>query len=401
MSRETREKKEKKSSEARDKQRRKVIRYLSQLDLFKAVKSTSLFETIASVNAPKLRVLGSSNSSLTDDETQLFERIEKKARELTFVSPELGEITILDYFCIVKPICDFLHDATSSQPEVSRAIAAARPRLSSLRNVEVASKALVDVLKFVEEELLKVGRINTSLYPIHIDHGRDDRDRWFANVIVEPYRSHPTQISTADGPRVGYRCGQPFGKRGIEWSELPSSAFGQSDGRTYPVFVQVHALENLYGREARALFIQNGEWLVHDYLWQSLRKPKVHKMPSHSNKFLIEYWLNVHKIGYLVVHRLKDLVLIDTFLFLTMSGTPEGDKLWSRLGFGRSQREYLQLDKIGTFLMTDVKFDPELVAILSECGCGHLFNILKEPLKDLCRTGYSAEIRKHIGLSES
>ena len=173
-----------------------------------------------------------------------------------------------------------------------------------------------------------------------------------------------------------------------------------NDGKSYPVFVQRHALDNLYSnpKEARALFLEDGDWLVHDYLWQSLRNPKIRPMAGHLNKYLVEYWLNVHKLGYLVVERLDDAVLVKTFLFLTMNGTPEGDALYNKLKLRKPDKQSLELDRIQTFLFSDVQFDTELVNILGECGCGHLFRILKEPPADRIASGYASRFRHYIGL---
>ncbi len=45
----------------------------------------------------------------------------------------------------------------------------------------------------------------------------------------------------------------------------------------------------------------------------------------------------------------------------------------------RADREWLELDKLITFLNSDMQLDPELVRVFEECGCGHLFQMLKEP----------------------
>ena len=46
---------------------------------------------------------------------------------------------------------------------------------------------------------------------------------------------------------------------------------------------------------------------------------------------------------------MEDSVLIHTFLFLTMDGTPEGTELWRQLRLSRGDKAYLGLDDIVTF----------------------------------------------------
>ena len=116
----------------------------------------------------------------------------------------------------------------------------------------------------------------------------------------------------------------------------------------------------------------------------------------------MEYRLGGHKLGYLLGEVVDGVILIETALFLTMNGTPEGDLLWARLGLRREDKEYLRLDDPATFVASDVRFDPELVKILTECGCGHLFNLLKNPVpEERSLKGCAADIRKHLRLDES
>ncbi len=138
---------------------------------------------------------------------------------------------------------------------------------------------------------------------------------------------------------------------------------------------------------------------MHDYLWQSLRKPKIHKHPTEIGTFLVEYWLNAHKIGYLEVGLIGNAILVDTFLFLTMDGTPEGTELWKKFGIQKEDKKEIGLDCIQTFLLTDVQFDPKIVAMLNECGCGHLFKIMKELPKERYLVGYAEEIRKYLQIT--
>jgi len=58
-----------------------------------------------------------------------------------------------------------------------------------------------------------------------------------------------------------------------------------------------------------------------------------------------------------------------------MDGTPEGQRLRKRLSIRRHGIETMGLDKLESFLLSDLKEDSELVQILSDCGCGHLLDI--------------------------
>lgn len=139
--------------------------------------------------------------------------------------------------------------------------------------------------------------------------------------------------------------------------------------------------------------------MVRECLWRSLKIPKLIAMPRDKGKYLVEYNLLGHKIGYLVAELVDGKVLIETFLFLTMDQTPEGDAIFQRLQLTKDDKKYLALDKIHTFLLTDIQFDPELVQILEDCGCGHLFRITKDLSSESYVSGYAKEFRKYLNLN--
>src|SRR4051812_38489136 len=82
----------------------------------------------------------------------------------------------------------------------------------------------------------------------------------------------------------------------------------------------------------------------------------------------------------------------------SMQGTPEAELLYRKLRLGRHDIEYQKLDKLATFLDTDLGGDPQLAELLTACGCGDLLHIGK--LRDGCKRGYAQDLRKHLRLGE-
>lgn len=181
---------------------------------------------------------------------------------------------------------------------------------------------------------------------------------------------------------------------GIKWAGLDNKNVGLTGlEKNIPVYIQSHALERLY---ERIDCFENSKSLIYDYLWCSILNAKVVK--STNGKYLIEYWFNCHKLGYLVTTINDGVAIVRTFLFITMDGTPEGLLLHKKLGIRRDDKEYLHLDKLRTYLMTDIQEDTELRNIFEECGCGHLFKVVKEDAV-ICRTtGDAKDIRKYLNL---
>src|SRR5207302_802619 len=79
--------------------------------------------------------------------------------------------------------------------------------------------------------------------------------------------------------------------------------------------------------------------------------------------------------GCLVARVVGNQVVLRTFLFLTMEGTPEARELSRRLGLSRPDIEYEGLDRLETFLSPSFRADAELAELLRECGCGSLLGI--------------------------
>ncbi len=52
------------------------------------------------------------------------------------------------------------------------------------------------------------------------------------------------------------------------------------------------------------------------------------------------------------------------------------------------------MDELPYFMLSDVKNDPELRALFTECGCGHLFDLAKVPERDLL--SFAQETRRHL-----
>ena len=70
---------------------------------------------------------------------------------------------------------------------------------------------------------------------------------------------------------------------------------------------------------------------------------KVQKPLYYAGKYLVEYYLyDVHKLGYLVVSPIEGFVLVRSFLFLTMDGTPEGRRV--RKHMSEAKIKQLRLD---------------------------------------------------------
>ena len=150
---------------------------------------------------------------------------------------------------------------------------------------------------------------------------------------------------------------------------------GKWSKKPYPVYIREHAIERLLER----LDTETQESIVH-YLNISFEK-KVIKILSKGDASM-EFYLLDKKVGYLKLGFEDSKVIIKTFLFITNSGTPEGDKLNKMLGLQKMDKQYWNIDRISVFEMSDIEANAELKNIFIEAGCNSLFE-LKQLSRDM------------------
>jgi hypothetical protein len=398
MSAKRRNQKVRKDDERRKERRRKAREILQALELWTFIRGTSAEEDFLSAHypTPQIRLV---DFAPADANAREIDRLSTKAlQRCRFKAPLLGDqFSVADYITTVVPILELVPRIAFSDGHVQEAFEDRRGILRELADAETGARAALTVVRDIDDVLIKFGRIDERLYSVSASPHRNEVQKFTMNFTIHAHPIERRQVNKGGEHRPAFRCGQPFGLQGIEWLEWDGALIGGVAGRKCPVFVQNHVLDNLYRREKRALFMVDGEWAVHDYLWQSLRTPKIRPKRDDAGKYLVEYWLNAHKLGYLLVSLTDDVVLVETFLFLTMNGTPEGDLLWKELRLRKDDKKYLELDRIGTFLHTDIQHDAALRQLLDECGCGHLFVMLKEPPPvDRCLPGYAENMRKFL-----
>lgn len=210
--------------------------------------------------------------------------------------------------------------------------------------------------------------------------------------VVKVYRTPAQRIDVLiDGrPRPVFRCGACTFRK-IIWSSFPAHVLGlDSKLAPFPVYIQSHALRQLDER----LPLVGNEGVTTFFLCDAFRQPEV--VARRADDWLVSYRVGTHRLGYLVVTLLTDKIVVRTFLFLTMQGTPEAELLRKKLSLYRPDIEHLELDRMETFLQTDLRKDSGLVRILNECNCGHLL-AFKPEYHDVCRTGIAASVRKYLG----
>ncbi|MCJ7448705.1 MAG: hypothetical protein MUO72_13545 [Bacteroidales bacterium] len=170
------------------------------------------------------------------------------------------------------------------------------------------------------------------------------------------------------------RVGFAFPREGIIYLTIkPSVLEINSPSSDIPmnVYIQSHALQRL--TERLDSFLPGP---LHFNLFLSLQDPRVFQ--DSDNNLLIEYRFFDLRSGYLRVDIVDGMVVIRTFLFITNNGTPEGEKLEKITGLQKLDKKYLAIDKLSSFMNSDIKDNDKVRQIFEDSGCHTLLELYEK-----------------------
>jgi hypothetical protein len=327
----------------------------------------------------------------------------------TFVETDVafgeGRVTFADLVAVIIPlrgVLQFIGAQADVVPSVRRLIERALPGLD--RICEEHSAALYErVCGAAARVAVACGKAESGVVWWRMDQPRpEDVRKTGVEIVLGREVPEAVHVRVDGSNRPAYRvgclasAGERTGVTVAGWVSVPASVFGGDGGAELPVYVQAHALRQMH---ERLDLPSMGPWSEF-FLAQSLIEPKVARGCG-GGDVLVEFRFDVRKVGYLVLSRVGDRALVRTFLLLTMAGTPEGDRLGRRLRLTRDEARWLGLHRLSSLAASDARDDAELVAILSECGCGQLAEVARGVEFVTVATGYAAELRKYIGLASA
>ncbi len=156
----------------------------------------------------------------------------------------------------------------------------------------------------------------------------------------------------------------------LNYISIKAEQLGLSGDQNYSIYLQSHAINRLKER----LDCVN-EGILYSFILKSFNNLNYYK--ASDGNYLFEYSLNNEKVGYLKGELVEDKILIRTFLFLTNNGTPEGEKLHQNIGILKEDKKYLAIDKLSTFIHSDLNDNIRLKKLFIDSGCESLFNVDK------------------------
>jgi len=297
-----------------------------------------------------------------------------------FVLPQNGSKTTLeDYLTVCLTIRSLFHSIEENQfhnaNKIKLALAAFCEDEETYVQFFTYLSSLLQVMGNIES------RIGGSLYWFkHEFKGDADFKSGVYNaVIIHKYDAESIHVRINDAVRPVIRLGWPCSQNGIEWVTISPSLLnlqGQSSDKPMKVYIQSHAIHRFTERiDSLHLAVS------HSDIFNSFRNPII-CCDSHHN-LLIEYRISEIKAGYFRIEVVDKIIVVKTFLFLTQSGTPEGDLLGKNTGLNMLDKKYLAIDKLSTFMSSDIDKNEQINKIFSDAGCQSLLE-LYDKIDQLC-----------------
>lgn len=237
-----------------------------------------------------------------------------------------------------------------------------------------ASQFFLALVKIV----MSLSSISTKYYSIEPRMAKIIKDKlefeMLLKVYIHPARKKYVEINKVFRP--AYAIGLPNLNLDIRWLKVESSLLaGKYLGKKdeVDVYIQSHALKRMTER----LDLVNPDSMYY-IIWSNT----IDLDRFVFYKDLILYPIELHncKVGYLVAEIIDDCLVFKTFLFVTHSSTPEGDKLKEISGLDWNDISYWKIDRLSTFINIDTEKYPKLTALFVEAGLGKIFELKEKEL---------------------
>lgn len=245
-------------------------------------------------------------------------------------------------------------------------------RLGDILTEELCTEALTQLYAVTNSITMPRNNLEEYFFWITIEIKTKEKSKQTAIRLDLNRRKAETRYFDIDGQRrlalcVSFATSQHgFIEMKVKLQEI---GIKNSDpDKEVKIYIQKHALRRL---EERIDCLAIDE--IHASIFTSFFNPEVVK--STKNRILIAFRILNTKVGYLSAEYIDDALLIHTFLFITNNGTPEGQKLTELTGLGKLDKKYLIIDKLSSFINSDIGENEKLRDIFEKAGCSCLFNI--------------------------
>jgi hypothetical protein len=325
---------------------------------------------------PSVKVVGAEDNTFHTDDLKWFKKalvhyLKTKMMDLGMSGPEIDVYTFSTVGMTLRIFTQVIIDKDLvKHPEYQEVF----KRFEQAKKLQI-DRMIDDLWDITEYICFLISDLRTRIYWT-INTSEMNDERLSAGSVVKIHSLAPEKKNFIikrelhAAVRVGWAIHSKPHWVSIKPESIGLRAVGESN--LIDVYIQEHALKRIIERN-NCVYIQ--------YLWMALNgclyDLKYHYHPD-NGKYMIDFMVWGIKTGYLLAEMVDAKLVIQTFLFITNDGTPEGKKLHANTGLSKADKEYLMVDKLSTFISPDVHCNQKIRTIFREAGCDSIFRLKAE-----------------------
>jgi hypothetical protein len=295
-----------------------------------------------------------------------------KYMSIPFVVGPISEISIYDYFTIALSVIRYAQNLKENDYPNAGIVKRALVPLEALGEGPAYNNAFATYNKAIHAMSLLSSDLRVSIAVFKLVFKTELNSIRGMYICAEMYCAEIDKIqvsihhSMRSAVQLAWHITEP--EVHLEVIRVTAKQLNLPGNKTYPVYIQQHALSRLTERMDG---ITPGA--LHYCIFESFRNLNVCR--NTNRELLFEYRLFGNKAGYFRGIVSEGRLILLTFLFLTNNGTPEGEKLHANTGLVKEDKIYLSIDKLSSFVNSDIAANPRLKDMFIQAGCTSLFLI--------------------------
>jgi len=292
-----------------------------------------------------------------------------------FTDKKLSPKGILKYLNTINTYVHFIEEEPT--PRNLKFIKSYRSKITDFN--EIIAKAVQEIYDIMDFFGFQITRMDQSICWLESKIQKGNVERTGYHIILKEHIPAKRTILIDKHARPIFPVSLAFTNHGVEFVSVPSDQISKN-GAISNLNIQVFFQNHLFHRLEERLDCISLP-LVQLSLFFNVRN---HRIIEFRGKLLLEFRiLDSIKLGYIIVEYIEGILLAKTFLLLTNSGTPEGEKLKHNTGMEKFDLKYWAIDKLSTFQKSDIQEHIEIRKIFDESGCEAMFGELPLSINSL------------------
>ncbi len=372
----------------------KIAKACSAYDLFMKIPQKEI-NLIYNLRTHAFRVIDDEKGRIKKKDIRLSKRLVSNFMKRFEFSITEGspKINLHDYYSAGSTFEQYLNVLKDeTYPEAKELKKKFKPYLKIVQEEYLPANRMLDYALMLS---LGFSKFNNYYFQYNYDLVETDNHSKYFCYKIKAYKPEIKYFKINGNKRHAYRIGFTNNQNEIEWMKLKYSDFKNTESNLdfeLDVYIQSHAISRIEERLDYIFSVELNCSLFHSLI--------VANKIIFKGKTLIEVNFINEKAGYLVADIVENTVLIKTFLFLTNDGTPEGEKLRELAGFNCIDKKYFEIDKLSTFMHSNIGKNEKLKNIFIDAGCEGLFNITSVNNDEYKKGAKAGSLLKYLSLNE-